>query len=204
MTDNTDNHVIAETEWSYFLDIGEIEGGRHALSISPDDGARKRLAQRLGLVSLDVLKADIVVERRSGEATFHVKGRMEAEVTQSCVVTLEPVADRIRDDFEAWFADPGAAVSIARLRHERQSRSGHGEVPVLSEKDDPEPLSGGKIDLGELVTQYLSLSVNPYPHAEGAVFEVGDDGPGRETPEALRNPFAALKDWKAKPDGEGH
>lgn len=191
-------NMISETEWSYFFDVGELEGGRHSLSISPDAEARKRLAQRLGLVSLDDLKVDIVISRKSGEIAYHVKGHMDAGVTQSCVVTLEPVRSRIKEDFDAWFADSEAAVSIARLRHERQSRTGHGEVPVLSEREDPEPLVNGKIDLGELVTQYLSLSINPYPHAEGVVFEVGDDEHGKETPEALRNPFAALKDWKVK------
>lgn len=195
-------NIISETEWSHFFDVGELEGGRSALSISPDEEARKRLAQRLGLVSLDALKADIVISRRSGEATYHVKGHLEASLTQSCVVTLEPISSSIVDDFEAWFADPEAAISIARLRHERQSRTGHGEVPILSERDDPESLVDGKLDLGELATQYLSLSINPYLHAEGVVFEVGDDVQAKETSDALRNPFAALKDWKAKLTGD--
>lgn len=195
-------NIITETEWSYFFDVGELEGGRAALSISPDAEARKRLAQRLGLVSLDALTADIVISRRSGEVAYHVKGHLVASLIQSCVVTLEPVSSSIADNFEAWFADPEAAISIARLRHERQSRTGHGEVPILSEKEDPESLVDGKIDLGELVTQYLSLFINPYPHAEGVVFEVGDDAQAGEASESLRNPFAALKDWKSKLVGD--
>lgn len=195
-------NVISETEWSWFFNVMELDGGRHALSISPDEEARKRLAQRLGLVSLDDLKADIVITRRPGEIAYHVEGHMTAGVTQSCIVTLEPVSSRIEDDFDAWFADPEGAVSIARLRRERQSKSGYGEMPILSEQEDPEPIINGKIDLGELVTQYLSLSINPYPHAEGVTFEVRDEGGQRAVPEVIRNPFAALKDWKSKIAGE--
>lgn len=189
---------IVETEWSYFLDVEQLEKERTQVMISPDAEERKRLCQRLGLVSIEDLSADIVVERRAGEVAFHVSGQIQGHITQSCVVTLEPVHSEINEGFEAWFADPEAAISITKARHERLSEKGHGEQPILEEYDDPEPLVEGKIDLGELVTQYLSLAVNPYPHAEGVMFEQGDDQLKNPDEEVTRNPFAALKDWKDK------
>ncbi|MEZ5813682.1 MAG: DUF177 domain-containing protein [Alphaproteobacteria bacterium] len=192
---------ILETEWSYWLDVESLEGEQSTFSLTPDEAARARLAQRLGVVSLDALRADITVSRGAGEAAFHVTGHLDAEVTQECVVTLEPIAAHIEDDFEAWFADPAAAVSIAKARHEKLNEKGHGELPVLDERDDPEVLVEGKIDLGELVTQYLSLSINPYPHAEGAVFEAPQEKNSAEGDDLVKNPFAALKDWKDKLGG---
>ncbi|MCC6598907.1 MAG: DUF177 domain-containing protein [Alphaproteobacteria bacterium] len=196
------SNVISETDWSYFFEIESFEGNRQALSISPDEVARRNMAQRLGLVSIENLKADVVIAKRSGEIAYHVKGHFEADVIQSCVVTLEPVPCHITENFEAWYADPDAAVSIARLRQERLSQKNQGEVPILSEKEDPEPIIAGKIDLGELVTHYLSLALDPYPHVEGAVFEAKDKPVAQEVPDTLRNPFAALKDWKSRLSGD--
>jgi uncharacterized metal-binding protein YceD (DUF177 family) len=130
----------------------------------------------------------------------HIKGQIKAEIVQNCVVSLDPVLSTIEDDFEAWFADPQAAVSLTKARHDRESISGHSEVKMLDEKDDPEEIIDDKIDLGELVTQHLSLSVEPYPHAEGVDFEnkATKDFDDNE----VNNPFAALKDWKSKLTGE--
>ena len=78
----------------------------------------------------------------------------------------------------------------------------NGETPIINEQEDPEKIIGGKIDLGEVVTQHLSLAIDPYPHKEGVKYEYGDDEP-EKVPEAFKNnPFAALKDWKSKLEDE--
>ena len=186
---------ILDTEWSYWFKIDELEGGKQDLVLSPSEAEARRLCNRLGLMALDHLEAKLRVSKPDGAMRVHVKGKIEAQLRQPCVVTLEPVSSRIEEEFEAWFADPDAAVSLVKARRERESEHNHGEVPMLDESEDPEPIIDGRIDLGETVTQYLSLSINPYPHAEGVEFEVGDDQVKREG-QMLDNPFAALKDWK--------
>jgi hypothetical protein len=47
-------------------------------------------------------------------------------------------------------------------------------MPFLDESEDPEPVIDGKIDAGELVAQYLSLAIDPYPRLEGE--EYGGEG----------------------------
>ena len=44
-------------------------------------------------------------------------------------------------------------------------------VDEADEADLPEPLEGDKIDLGEIVAQFLSVSIDPYPRAPGATLE---------------------------------
>lgn len=190
--------TILETEWSHLLDTETLEGHLNEMTITAGEEACRRLAQRLSVVSVDSLKADVKISHGAGEAAYHVTGRIDAHLTQECVVTLEPVLSHIEDDFEAWFADPEAAISIAKARHEKLNEKGHGELPLLDESDDPEALVDGKIDLGELVTQYLSLAVNPYPHAEGVEFEQPKVKADEEGEDLIKNPFAALKDWKDK------
>lgn len=190
--------TILETEWSYFLDIETIEKGRKEVSISPSAEEAARLCQRLGLVGLQQLDADLVVLHGAGQASFHATGQMRARVVQNCVVTNEPVVSEIEEQFEGWFADTEASITIAKARHEKLSEKGHGELPILEEFEDPEPLQDGKIDLGELVTQHLSLAINPYPHAEGVEFEDVHEDQGAQSSNEDDNPFAALKDWKDK------
>jgi len=102
-----------------------------------------------------------------------------------------------QEEFEGWFADKDAAVSLAKVRKEKMIEKGKTELPILEERDDPEPIVEGMIDLGELCVQHLSLAINPYPHAEGVEYEHGDDAAQGEG-FSFKNPFAALKDWKAK------
>lgn len=188
---------ILENEWSYLFSIDDLEKKPETLIISPDEDAKKRLAQRLGIVSLDDLQADLKITRASGSMIVHIEGKISADLTQSCVVTLDDIPARVEDEFEAWYADTDSAVSLAKAKHERASKGGHSEVRMLEEEDDPEKIIDGKIDLGELVTQYLSLSINPYPHAEG--IELATDDAAQEQVK-IDNPFAALKDWKSKID----
>ena len=191
---------ITSPEWSHMLEVDSITDGMK-LTIAPDEQERAALSQRIGVISLDSLSADITVHQPTGNAVIHVEGKLKAKVTQKCVVTLEPIETDIQEGFEAWFADSESTVSFAKARQERLLQKGHAEIPILKENEDPEPVIDGKIDLGELVTQYLLLAINPYPHAEGAHYEKGDDTESREPSDMRKNPFAALKNWKDRMGG---
>ncbi len=190
-------HDIVETEWSYFLDVNDVESGKLSVDISPDEAARGRLAQRLGVLAVNSLNAQLTIFNPKSSLMVHIVGKIDAELTQACVVTLEPLHTEVHEAFEAWFADPDKAIPLAKARKERIAEKGHQEVPMLDESEDPEAIIDDKIDLGELVTQHLSLMIDPYPHAEGVVFEVGDDQQ-KDFSASVNNPFAALKDWKDK------
>ena len=106
-------------------------------------------------------------------------GRVTAEVAQTCVVTLEPLTNPIEEDVDLLFL-PGAPERLA---------AGNPD----EDEDVPEPLVGGRVDLGVIATEYLVLAIDPYPRKEGVTFEapkVGDDAP---------HPFAALAALKKDP-----
>ena len=194
MTDTIETPLAPE--WSHFFDVDSLDGKPLAITIAPDQALYKALARRLDIASLQGLSADLKIKRVTGSASIHVKGTLKAEVTQICVVSAEDVATQIVDDFEAWYAEDNAAVSLAKARKEKMLEKGHAEIHLTEEQDDPEPVIDGQIDLGELVTQYLSLSINPYPRAEGATHETiaaADDDAF-----SFKNPFAGLKEWKDK------
>ena len=192
-------------EWSHLIDSEDIDATPQKLEISAGEEERALLARRLDVMALDSLRADVNVVREKGSMIVHVSGILKAKITQSCVVTNDPVESDIEEKFEGWFADPAQAVSFAKARRDRLIETGQGDFPVLSEQEDPEAIIDGQIDLGELVTQYLSLAIDPYPHAQGARYEVGeagdDDDEARQGGDIGKNPFAALKDWKEKQGG---
>ena len=185
---------FSESEWSYTIEVKEIPEGGKSVSISADPEARKRLCKRLDIPSISKLTSDINLSYQQGGMVIHVQGDFYAELEQICGTTLEPVAEKINEQFEAWFSDPEQAISLTKIRHNRNVSK--GERPMLDESEDPEPIVDGCIDLGELITQHISLSLDPYPHAQG-VSPYGEQNSKDQSPSgSLKNPFAALKDWK--------
>ncbi len=97
-----------------------------------------------------------------------VKGLLKADITQTCVVSLDPFPARIDERFEVRF------VPAADLGEEDES-----------EEIDEIPYTGSEIDLGEATVEQLALSLDPYPRKDDAVLHpsASDDS---------ANPFAAL------------
>jgi uncharacterized metal-binding protein YceD (DUF177 family) len=142
-------------EFSLVVRPSEIgpEGVTYALEASAEE--RAALARRFGLVAIEAFCVALRLEWLRGHRFLRMWGRFEAAVVQSCVVTLEPVHNRVDEPVEILFTvDPAAAAG-----------GGH-EVTV--ELDDVEPLEGDRLDIGEVVAEELLLALDPYPRAPGA------------------------------------
>ena len=186
------------SEWSYPIDVEDIGKTPQSYFLSANDEELKNIARRLGIQDLEELSAKLNIERDPSGLRLHVQGNLKAKVIQACVVTGDPVEGWVEEDFEAWYADQDQTVSFVKAKQDRETRKGHQEIEMIEESEDPEPIIGGVLDAGELVTQYLSLAINPYPHAEGAHYDYGDDTDGdRDRDDVPRkSPFEALKNWK--------
>jgi len=149
---------------------------------------RSALARRFDLVSLDALTATVRLRRVRGEFV-RITGALEADVVQTCVVTLEPVPAHVSEEFSALYAP------------EHLVPKEEEEIDVTFAADDedlPEAMVGGRIDIGELVAQHLSLALDPYPRKAGVTFDEideTDDAPAAEEP-VKRHPFADLERLK--------
>ncbi len=128
--------------------------------ISATPHERAALARRFGLLGVDLLQATATIESTEGaegQGLLRLGGHLSAELSQACVVTLEPVANRVEEDFTLLYSlEPGPAPAAAV------------EVVVDPEAEEPEPLGPGGLDLGEAVAQQLALALNPFPRAPGA------------------------------------
>ena len=195
MTDTRDKEG-----WKHIVNADELGVEVDELTLTPNEKDREKIANLFDILEVKALKADLKFKRVQGGLVIRIDGKFNADVLQRCVVTLDPVETHIEEDFKAWYADPEQAISFNKARQQREMQKQHGEAPIVDESDDPEPIEDGKIDLGDVVTQFLSLSIDPYVHKEGVEYEIGDDQNRPETSPARKNPFEKLKEWKDKQD----
>jgi hypothetical protein len=143
-------------EFTYPLILANVPAEGMSLRLEADAAAREAVARRLALLALHSLVGELALHPVA-EGCIAVRGRLLAELDQACVVTLEPVPQRVEDPV-AWRLLPA------------------GMEPSDGD-DDPDDIEtdAGVADLGEALVQQLSLALDPYPRA-----------PGAELPEAYR------------------
>jgi uncharacterized metal-binding protein YceD (DUF177 family) len=167
-------------EFSRPYRLSELEPQGDAVELEATAEERAALARRFGLPAVDRLVASLDLQRDARAKKFLVRGELQADLTQICVVTLEPFAETVSESFAARFVRDAPAASAAT------------EVFVdLADGEPPEPVAGDSVDLGELVAQYLLLAMNPHPRRPGAEFAPGEPAQAPEE-EERKSPFAAL------------
>ena len=164
-------------EFSRLERVDALPARGRQVEISASEEERRALAQRFGILSIESLSASLRLVPVGRRQMVRVTGRLLAEVVQACVVSLEPVPERIAEDFELAFGP--------------EEEDNGGEIDVSFEcEDPPDPIVDGEIDLGEAVAEHLALALEPFPRAPGAEFTP----PPESAPvvEEKINPFAAL------------
>lgn len=169
--------------WSVPVAVEDIpEAGLH-LELEAPDTVRAAVAQLANV--RDVLRLSAVFDLTRRGAGVQVDGQVSGRVGQTCVVTLEPMESDVAETLDLRFI-PQAPVE------DEMSSDGHS---ASVDEEPPEPLIGGKVDLGAIATEFFVLGIDPYPRKPGAQFaapKVEDKGP---------HPFAALAALKNRPGG---
>lgn len=166
--------------WSAVVRLDEVpEQGRHVeLEASPE--VRAALAQPAGVDAVEQLSASFDLTRKGRDA-LHVSGIVRARVRQTCIVSLEPVVNVIEEEIEVDYAPPGELNNAAEPIVPEESDA------TQNSADEPEPLIGNGVDLGQLAAEFLTLGVDPYPRKPDASFE-----PPKPQEDPAAHPFAAL------------
>ncbi|MEM7422534.1 MAG: YceD family protein [Pseudomonadota bacterium] len=156
--------------------------------LRPGAAACEAIASFLGIVEIRDMRfrGAIVPAARD---RWRAEGRLTAELSQTCVVTLDPVAERID-------------VAVARDFVPIADLSANGEIDVDPDEDDEDDPDGydTEIDLGALAIEILALSLVPYPRRQGtAPVEMQVTEPGTQPlTDADVRPFAALAALRTK------
>ncbi len=104
------------------IDALPADGLTQTIEASPDERAALAAINRLPAIAS--LTANFTV-RRSGRGGARVTGDVHAEVTQVCVVSLEPFAATVDEPVDVRFAPAETAETVA-ARERRRRRNGRG------------------------------------------------------------------------------
>jgi len=147
------------------LPLGAVpEGGRDERIVA-DAAECAALAERFGIPAIGRLEATLrLTPAPAGRVV--AAGTLRADVTQVCVITLEPFDQSVEAEFRWCFLPPG-------------------EAPADGPDDADDIPTDGHAELGEALAEELSLCLDPYPRAPGATLPThGADPP--------TGPFAKL------------
>lgn len=144
------------SELSRLVALAATANGPVNLDIQADGGECEALARRFGIVRVNSLRAQVRVAPVRGRGVLRVRGPLQARVTQTCVVTLEPFEDTVSEEIDLLFAPADAG------------ETGREVVVGPPDEDVPEPLEGDMLDAGEVVAQALALALDPYPRRPNA------------------------------------
>ena len=147
---------------------------------------REQLAELFRIENLENFTFDYRLQP-VGTDGAHLSGDIHAELTQLCILTLEPVRETVKEavSLDCWPQNKIASEDAAVPQADAEG------LPA----DPPAPIINGRINVGALAGEILASAINPYPRKDGAEF-VWDD-PKDEDGEAF-GPFAELAKLKPK------
>jgi uncharacterized metal-binding protein YceD (DUF177 family) len=137
-----------------------------------------------------VEKFEVRVElKKLAPNRFGLAFHLLADVTQSCVVTLDPVPGHLERNFSREL------VFVGPQRHNKpaltESLAESETVLDSGEEEGPEEIESLHFDLAAPVLEEFALSLDPYPRAPDVEF--APQSPESDRPES---PFAVLKGLK--------
>ncbi|MBL0371336.1 DUF177 domain-containing protein [Rhizobium sp. KVB221] len=175
--------------FTYMVKVGHVSHNPLEVHVEADERERVALAKLWNVVSVEALSADLKIRRwkKDGVKVF---GEIRGRLTQTCIVTLEPVQSEIDEEIDQIFVPEGSALA-------RIAANDHGEMIVDPDGPDlPEQFEGDAIDVGAFVAEYAAMGIDPYPRKSGAEFS----GHVESTAETDKkpSPFAVLKNLKVE------
>ena len=160
------------------LDVSRLAPGVPVtVELVMSEADRATLAEDFRLPGVQSLVGEALAARRAG--LIEVEGRVRATLTRQCVASLDDMDEVIDEAFAVVFTEHAPEVA---------------EAEAEADLDAPEPIEGGRLDLGQVLLEQLVLAMAPHPRKPGAE-PPADPGAG-----ARISPFDALKALAANTD----
>jgi uncharacterized metal-binding protein YceD (DUF177 family) len=166
-----------ENEFQRIIDLDSSTTFGNSITLTANDDEKKALAERFGLLDLSSLSATIVITVDDIQKCFRVEGTLCAELMQKCIISLKPVPESINAPF-----------SVLLVMETTQKQEQEEEI---NWEADVEYITDSKVDVGEIVAQYLSLMMDPYPKCADQEQETKESALPK-----TKNPFSILEKLK--------
>lgn len=133
------------------IDVATVPPGGISVDLSAGESDRRAMADRLQLQAVETCTATFALRPDPGRGTW-VEGRLSARLTRRCVVTGDPMEERIDQPVECLVVVEEPAPS----------------EDDTAEEPDYEVAPDGRVDLAELAVQLLAVTMAAYPRGPGA------------------------------------
>lgn len=171
---------------THLYNLGRLGNAGDAVAFSADTGQRAAIAAWSGVLSVESFSVAVDI-KKLGPTRFGLEFKVTADVTQACVVTLEPVAAHLEKAFSRELHFAGQI-----RRKPSEDESGPDLVLDSGEEEGPEEIESLHYDLAGPALEEYVLGLEPYPRRPGVEFQ-----PPNEASEAPKSPFAVLKGLKS-------
>lgn len=171
------NQTLPKPPLEREFDLGRLSDAGQEIVLAPKGAELAALAKWVDVPSVDTFTATVELTRKS-LSDFHYAAKIEADIMQECVVTLEPVKSHVSRSFSR-------ELHLSRVaRHQPLTEA---LAPGAGDDETPEEISSPHFDVAGPVLEEFSLAIDPYPRAQGAAFESPADPAEQAT-----HPFAVL------------
>ena len=178
-TNTAPNALLAA--WGH--DASDVSAGGLEYKRTATEAERAALAKALDVLGCEALSVVYRIKRAPIDG-YRLTGKVTAELTQACVVTLAPVHETVAVPLDVDF------------RPEDEARLAEGGAVDLDETTEVEPMDGTWLPVGRIVFEEVAAGLNPYPRRPGAEFTPIEEGASTA---AKANPFAVLANLKTPP-----
>lgn len=173
------NEILA---WGQTLSWPELQGGERTVTLDAPDGARRDIAQSLGLESLTTITSTLTL--RPWLDGVAIDGRVAGVAGRICGLSLDRFDETVDQDVHLRIVPRGSPNA---------PRDDGTEVVIdLEAEDPPEEVEGAAVDLSAYVLEAFALALDPFPRKSGAVF-VPPEEP------VVISPFAGLAGLANRP-----
>jgi uncharacterized metal-binding protein YceD (DUF177 family) len=177
--------MVAPLPFSHSYNLARLGQAGDEIVLTPDADQRAAIAAWSEVLSLERFEARFRLST-TAPTQFKLDCELTVEVTQACVVTLEPVPARIEHRFSRELHFTGQS------RRKTGSES-LGDLVIGAEEDEgPETIESLHYDLAGPALEEYVLALEPYPRCPGVEF-----APKSTDSERPTNPFAVLKGLKS-------
>ncbi|PCJ33769.1 MAG: hypothetical protein COA93_06475 [Alphaproteobacteria bacterium] len=192
---NTGNSESASLhEFSRPIDVTTVGKNGRQFNFQATEAEKTALALRFDVLEIIRLNANAdITPAKKGQYKLMVS--YNVKLNQACSISLETVTDDVSGNFTVILQHPPREPN-------KQSQKEDLEVDFDYEESDFEYINSNLVDVGELIAQYISLEINPYPRKSGVtgeelrqkIIQEKDANPSQ----GKKSPFAVLKSLKHK------
>lgn len=178
---------------SYPVSVAHVPTKGIPLKIEANEKERALLAQNHELQSVHSFSADILITQWKKDG-IKVRGHIEAQITQTCIATLEPINAMVSEDLDTIFVPEHSR--LARIRLDES-----GEMLIDAEGPDiPETFTGDVIDIWAVIEEFFELAIDPYPRKSDVDYIEIIADEDEEDEEIIKpdSPFAGLSKLRDK------